>query len=58
MTLVGIYYSKLRALDFYGKKKLLVGKISFIKKDDKDVKRMPIYLSEKTLKTLNRTFMH
>ena len=58
MTLVGNYFIYFRALDFYGNKKLLVGKISFNKKDDKEVKRLPIYLSEKTLKTLNRTFMH
>jgi hypothetical protein len=45
-----------RALSYYGEKKLLVGKLNLSKNDN--AKKIPIYLSEQSLKNLNRTFMH
>jgi hypothetical protein len=61
-------------LNYFGEKKLLVGRIRFSENKDnnaeknkndadsklanKNPKIVPIYLSEKNLKILNKTFMH
>jgi hypothetical protein len=52
-------------LNYFGEKRLLVGRIRFSsekeilekKKNDK-VNVVPIFLSENALKNLNKTFMH
>jgi hypothetical protein len=55
-------------LNYFGEKRLLVGRIKFSENSEKilnegdakerTTKRIPIFLSENSLKILNKTFMH
>ena len=55
-----------QALKYYGEKPLLVGKVRFYENDDKskndtnsitkNIKKIPVFLSEESLKKLNETF--
>ena len=55
-----------KALKYYGEKPLLVGKVRFYENNDKskndtnsntnNIKKIPVFLSEESLKKLNETF--